>query len=342
MPVWTAAAVLAACALLAGCKQSRDGAASAGAKPKPVVKEAVKGPVRVRLEADRDDFVYTERLHVAVEVVAGRNVTVDVPDYGLQLAERRFECLVRDYSKTSAEPLDDQSLRWRQEFDIEYFVSGTYDLPPVTIKFVDERPSTADGGEEHEISTEPITVTVSSPTPEEVSVEKLVELPTLSPRDLPAEASPRRMWIWAGIGAALVLATAITVQLLRRRGSRVAHATPPHEWALAQLDAVRREQWVERGMIQQLYYRLSDIVRAYLELRFGLMAPDQTTDEFLADVRAGTVLDPNQKQSLGDFLRACDMVKFALDRPNADDIERSFDAAREFIQRTRPREQRAA
>ena len=84
--------------------------------------------------------------------------------------------------------------------------------------------------------------------------------------------------------------------------------------------------------------RLSDIVRSYLEGRFHLRAPEMTTEEFLQAAQRDPQLAPPQRSLLGTFLSEADLVKFARYVPAADDSERAYRAAREFVQSTAPPE----
>ena len=79
-------------------------------------------------------------------------------------------------------------------------------------------------------------------------------------------------------------------------------------------------------------------MRVYIELRFGLMAPERTTEEFLEEVRRSRSLETRHKALLDDFLSSCDLVKFARYSPTTTEIEDAFNAARDFIQETAPRQ----
>lgn len=56
----------------------------------------------------------------------------------------------------------------------------------------------------------------------------------------------------------------------------------------------------------------SQVVRVFIERRFGLAAPRRTTEEFLHELAGdeGKVLQ-SRSTSLKDFLKSCDMAKFA-------------------------------
>ena len=84
---------------------------------------------------------------------------------------------------------------------------------------------------------------------------------------------------------------------------------------------------------------VSDAVRLYLEERFGLRAPERTTDEFLADLSLSDALTALQKESLKEFLSACDLVKFAKYEPQRPELEALYNSALRLIEETEPQTQ---
>ncbi len=66
------------------------------------------------------------------------------------------------------------------------------------------------------------------------------------------------------------------------------------------------------------------------------MAPEQTTEEFLRELQRDTALNVGHKELLANFLRASDMVKFALHRPSPGDCEEAFNSAGAFVRETTP------
>ncbi|MDY7110088.1 MAG: hypothetical protein SYC29_15765, partial [Planctomycetota bacterium] len=110
----------------------------------------------------------------------------------------------------------------------------------------------------------------------------------------------------------------------------------PHVWAMSQLEALADERLPEQRRFHEFYFRLSDIVRQYIERRFGLRAPERTTEEFLRETRDDPLLSAEQKDLLAGFLRAADMVKFARHEPEAEECEAASIAARGFVDQTAP------
>ena len=82
---------------------------------------------------------------------------------------------------------------------------------------------------------------------------------------------------------------------------------------------------------------VSEIVRVYLEERFGLRAPERTTEEFLAELPRNAVLESRHKAFLSDFLTGTDLVKFAKFEPGRKELEDLHAAAVRLVEETTPR-----
>jgi hypothetical protein len=81
---------------------------------------------------------------------------------------------------------------------------------------------------------------------------------------------------------------------------------------------------------------VSDTIRWYLEERFDFRAPERTTEEFLYELRGTDLLTPDQKESLGEFLNRCDLVKFARYEPGEPELRDLHAAAIRLVEETEP------
>ena len=84
-------------------------------------------------------------------------------------------------------------------------------------------------------------------------------------------------------------------------------------------------------------FRVSEIIRAYLEEQFGYQAPDRTTDEFLEELRQSSRLESEPKAMLSQLLVSCDMVKFARYEPGQQEVEAIQSSAFNLIEVTVPK-----
>ena len=105
---------------------------------------------------------------------------------------------------------------------------------------------------------------------------------------------------------------------------------PPDARALRRLNEAL--QWI--GQPERFCTTLSEILRTYLEERFGLRAPERTTEEFLSELRNSISLDLKNKQVLGDFLTRCDLVKFARAEPGPAELQELHAAAVRLVEET--------
>ena len=86
---------------------------------------------------------------------------------------------------------------------------------------------------------------------------------------------------------------------------------------------------------------VSDTARTYLEERFDFHAPERTTEEFLRELAGTKLLLPDQKESLGNFLASCDLVKFAKYEPGERELMELHGSALRLIEETEPQPQPA-
>lgn len=96
----------------------------------------------------------------------------------------------------------------------------------------------------------------------------------------------------------------------------------------------------ERGEHAAYYLRLTEILRAYLEERWGVPATAMTTGEVTRLVKARATL--SVAAAVRQLLERADLVKFARQRPGAEDGPRDLEEVRRFVFATSPGELAAA
>ena len=99
----------------------------------------------------------------------------------------------------------------------------------------------------------------------------------------PVEIDTRAWWWWVSAAGATVAAGAFVWWLMRRPTQQpVGAPVAPGEWARREFDLLESQRLPERGDVEGFFVRLSDVVRTYVERRYQIAAPDQTTQEFLS------------------------------------------------------------
>jgi 2Fe-2S ferredoxin len=158
----------------------------------------------------------------------------------------------------------------------------------------------------------------------------------------PVDIGGRPWWWWAIAAAAVVVGGVAVWKLLSRRAPDAPEPElPAGEWAMLELARLEQERLPERGEVEGFFVRLSDVVRAYVERRFAIAAPDRTTQEFLREAAHHPDLAGEHERTIGAFLRSADMVKFAAARPGTDTCDNALAAMRGFVERTAPKPEAA-
>lgn len=316
----TALLCVLAAALLLSCE---DGADEAETFDFAIDESFERGPMTLSLRVDRDEITIAGTIHLVLEARVDEGYAIEMPKFGDKLEQFGIVDF-RDPPQT----LDGENrVVVSRMYTLEPFLSGEYIVPPMTVSFWKKD----DAENRHQIETEEIAITVNSLLPEDHAELQIKEI--APPVGLPKES---KAWLY-GVCVLVVAAVAGIVVFLwwrRKRGEGLAETIPPHELAFSALEAVLAENLIEKGQYKQFYIKVSDVLRRFIENRFFLHAPERTTEEFLAELRASDVLATAHKALLRDFLEHCDLVKFAEHHPANDDIQQTFDTCKQFILET--------
>lgn len=133
-----------------------------------------------------------------------------------------------------------------------------------------------------------------------------------------------------GVCAYLIMSKKVNVTILPQK-----KRLPPDQIAFNRLNALKEAQLWEKGQEKEYYTRLIDILRDYLQERFGINAMEMTSSQILKALRANeeTRLSHSRMERVVEI---ADFVKFAKVRPLPDDNVRAFSDAMQFVEETRP------
>lgn len=101
------------------------------------------------------------------------------------------------------------------------------------------------------------------------------------------------------------------------------------------MSKLREEQLCEHGLQKEYYTRLTDILREYLDRRFGINAMEMTSTQ-IRHALNNSRDEIMSKQLVEQVLEISDFVKFAKAQPLGDDNVKAFEAARRFVEDTKP------
>ena len=110
---------------------------------------------------------------------------------------------------------------------------------------------------------------------------------------------------------------------------------PPYNVAMMKLQELRSRNLWETGKERAFYTELTDILREYLDRRFGINAMEMTSTQIKE------ALNSNSETRLSrvlveQVLEIADFVKFAKEQPSPQENMASFDKALQFVEDTKP------
>jgi hypothetical protein len=146
----------------------------------------------------------------------------------------------------------------------------------------------------------------------------------------PATSTP--LWVWVVAGAALLTLAAAAAWWLRRR-EVVVPARPPHEVALAALARLGAAGPFTPETSERFFIDLSAVLRTYLEDRFGIEAPERTTEELLSMFDEEPALAAG-RDTVAGFFALADRIKFAASTSDPETMDRALGDVRAFVEAT--------
>ena len=109
---------------------------------------------------------------------------------------------------------------------------------------------------------------------------------------------------------------------------------PAHVIAFRELDILKEEELWQKGKIKEYYTRLSEILRQYLDNRYGINSMELTTKETLAALKAAGFKQDINYSNLEKLLEGSDLVKFAKHQPDSEEHDLHFNNTRKFVEDT--------
>ena len=309
--------------LLAGCgvMRSKEGA-SPSVSGNTIERSAEKGPVKLFVRVWPREPRLSDLVEMDVRVESQPDVEIKPPAFGQAVGD----FLIRDYSERPPEAGAGNVRRFH--YQLEPAHAGKHLIRSVSIEFVDKRPNSERRGEPALIETDPLEVNVTSELGDQAPSLANLE-PMLPPQPVP-QTSAIGWLVAAGLVVLLAILGVVALRWRKRRPIEPRRQTP-EEIAQAALALLLAENLPGRGLVKEFYLRLTGIVRQYVEDTTGIRAPEQTTEEFLRDMRSRAVFPPERSARLAEFLEAADLIKYAGQQPAEGQIDHAIARAHEFV-----------
>jgi hypothetical protein len=332
--------------------------------------QAELGPVRVDVRLAPADPLIGDPVELTVTVTAEKDVEVLMPEFGEALDEYTIlDFVPRQQLDSEGRTVQTQKYRLQPPF------SGTQAIPPILVEFVDRRPgqrAAPEGLDAYELLTDRLEFQVQSVLPQAAEAELKPPLGELEP--LAAPPRPRWPWLAAGLAVLAIAAPFLVKAVLAwRRRARKRSAYEVARGRLERLLSrpfpsgdqvdpffVELSAIVRRYLEDRFELRAPELTTEEFLAAVGSPSPhvmstssgagkaaagrararkarDATASTLPVSSGSGdaTALSREHQSLLQEFLKQADLVKFAGVRPGRDDIQRSIDATRRFLEETR-------
>lgn len=293
---------------------------------------AAEVPANVVVTLDPPEIPFHKTAKLTVEIDAPLGADVVFPDPAALLYENAAQD-APDYQQITADSQSETTIanerkRVTKRYSLDPLNIGPLAVKPVTV--------TVDGAE----LTAPVpALRVRDLTEDEATAIKNAGVVPPAPPVAPEPPFPWAMWPWAVAGAVVAAIALIFLVRRARPEGAAAPVTPLTAWerAYERLRELDERDYLKQGLFEPFYVELSAILREYIEGRFAIHAPEQTTPEFLNEAAFSGRLSKEQQDVLSRFLRHCDRVKFAQYAPTEDEMKDSRAVVQQFVEDTVPR-----
>ena len=287
----------------------------------------VQAQVTVAASIDSTQILVGEQAKVHLEISMDANQKLRLPVIGDTLVTG---VEVLNIAKPDTQLLNGDK-RWlvTQEYTITSFDSAFYYLPPLEVLVNDEKYRS------ESLALKVYSFPVDTLHPEQFYGPKPIQ-------EVPITWNDVSTMVYAFI-LMLLLGAAAVFFVIRFRNNKpiikiikIEPKLPPHQTAMKRIEEIKADKNVQREDPKLYYTELTDVLRSYIEERFGFNALEMTSSEIIEHL-----LEQKDKDSIKDLkylFETADLVKFAKHAPMMNENDMNLVNAVEFINETKVEE----
>ncbi len=280
--------------------------------------------VEIKAELDTNQITIGDQFNLNLYVSQPSGMKIIFPEILDTLAN---EIEVLQISETDTAHTGNDQLELKRKLLLTCFDSGFYEIPPLPFRasFNDWDDTLFSNSMSLLVNSVPIDSTIRD-------IKQPVNVPVSFAEILP----------FLLLGAGVVALTLGILYLLRKRRRKeplftsIKPMDPPHVIALRELDELKEAKLWQKNEYKLYYTRLTEIIRMYMEKRFGIPAMEQTTFDILRSWKEAGYRDHELEDILKKLLDLADLVKFAKEKPLPTDNKENINNAYVFVRKTRP------
>jgi hypothetical protein len=293
-----------------------------------LIRMSVAQDVKVTSAFDSARIYIGDQINYTVTVDKPANLLLDIPQFKDSL-KKNIEILRGPVTDTARSK--DGRVRIIQRYLITSFDSGFYQIPPVYAELKEGNGIKRFYSDYTNLEVSRVRIAPRDTTAKIFDIVKPYRAPLTAGEVLP----------WVLLGIVVLAITWFLVKYLKSRRGRqsgevfIPNPDPAHVIAFRQLELLRSEKLWEKGAIKNYYSRLSEIVRQYLENRYGVYSLELTTYETLYELKKTGIKEDDTFRKLKAVLTGADLVKFAKYNPDPSENEQHFKLTWEYVDETK-------
>ncbi len=285
---------------------------------------ALQPQIVVEQKMDAVGMLIGEQAHLSLEVTASKKSIVEFPQFEpSQILVPGVEVLSWSDDTMS---VDDNTRIFIRKYTLTSFDESLYPIPAIPVK-VDEKEYKGKAG-----ALKVISVDVDTLHPGNFFPPKAIQNnPFLVSEWLPMLLQSLLLFVL------LVMGYYLYCRIKNHRPIisivRVIKKIPAHQTALKEIEKLKEERLVSSENNKLYYTRLTDVLRRYIQERYGFNAMDMTTDEIIHHLHKTN--DKAKLDEMSDLFQTADLVKFAKYKTLINENDLNLVKAIAFIDETK-------
>ena len=289
---------------------------------------AAAGNVIVKAKLDSATLVMGRQTALHIEISQDKNVTGYFVNENADTIVSKVEIARKTDGDTT--DIDNGRVMIKRDFILQSFDSGMYVLPP--LQYVVGKDTFLTPHQSLKV------IAVNVDTLKTVHDYKPVENVPFKLFDWVPDVISDYWWVYLIV--LLVIAIGLFVYLKWLRNGELPlkpkkKRLPPYEEAILHLELLKQKQLWQAGQEKIYFTELTDILRVYIDRRFGINAVEMTSSQIIEVLRTNEETRA-VNSLLNSILEVADFVKFANMRTLPDDNETAYQRALNFVNETKP------
>lgn len=287
--------------------------------------------VTVEAKIDSLQLLIGEQAKIKLEVSMDADQKLNLPVIRDTLI-RGVEVL--DIAKPDTQMLNDNK-RWliSQEYTVTSFDSALYYLPPFEVE-VDNKKYQSQA-----LALKVYSIPVDTLHFDQFFGPKSIREVPLTWQDMaPLVYSVLLMLLFGAVAVFFIIRYRNNKPIIKV--IKVEPKLPPHQAAMKKIEEIRANKAWQRENPKLYYTELTDVIRTYIQERFGFNAMEMTSSEIIEHL-----LHEKDKESIRDLkylFETADLVKFAKHAPLMNENDLNLVSAVDFINQTKTEEEPGA